>query len=117
MNSGAPVICIPYCAAQYLLSGEYADAYTTGVHGWNADVYYFDGVYIVTGYRPFGNVRIPYDVIKAAETAAKNVTGKTYNDVIAGRREILARIVNRYAYGITPKDIQAFIGPVAAAGE
>ena len=117
MNSGAPVISIPYCAAQYLLSGEYADAYTSGVYGWNADVYSFDGTYIVTGYRPFGNVSIPYDVIKAAETAAANVTGKTYDDVIAGRRQILAKLIDLYAYGITPEDINVYNDQVAAAGE
>ena len=41
---------------QYLLSYTKSAGYTSGVYGWNADIYLFycDDIAIVTGYRPFG---------------------------------------------------------------
>jgi len=60
MNSGSRVYSIDYCNLQYLLRPYAPIAYTAGVYGWNADIYYIDGVYIVTGYRPFGE-HVDYD--------------------------------------------------------
>jgi hypothetical protein len=40
-----------YCEAQYLLSGHAPVAYTSGVYGWNYDVYNVYGITICTGYR------------------------------------------------------------------
>lgn len=48
------VISVGYCALQRLLAYETPIAYTCGLYGWNADVYAFGNVAIVTGYRPFG---------------------------------------------------------------
>lgn len=48
----------------YLLKFTEPVAYTSGVYGWNADVYDFDNVAIVTGYRPFGNVTPDYDIVE-----------------------------------------------------
>lgn len=52
------VILVPYCAMQEALIFECREAYTSGVYGWNADIYRVNAdTVIVTGYRPFGNVK------------------------------------------------------------
>lgn len=70
-NGYCKTIVIGYCAAQHLLAHKSADAYTCGVYGWNADIYDFDNIAIVTGYRPFGNVRPDYDTIREYEKRAE----------------------------------------------
>lgn len=66
------VICIGYCDLQYLLRGESRIGYTAGVHGWNADVYDVgNGVAIVTGYRPFGDIHLPHYLVEQYNDAAK----------------------------------------------
>lgn len=40
-----------YCDLQYLLKYQSRDYYTTGVYGWNFDVYTFGDYAITTGYR------------------------------------------------------------------
>ena len=50
-NAGAPTVCVGYCEAQHLLSGIEPDYYTTGIYGWNFDVYRIAGLTICTGYR------------------------------------------------------------------
>lgn len=48
-----------YCNLQNLLTYYQPDYYTKGVYGWNADIYILDfDTVIVTGYRPFGNIKI-----------------------------------------------------------
>lgn len=48
----------------YLLKFTEPVAYTSGVYGWNADVYDFDNVAIVMGYRPFGNISPDYNIVE-----------------------------------------------------
>ena len=64
--------CVPigYCNAYYLLRGLYPNYYTSGVYGWNSDVYIINGIAIVTGYRPFG-IRLPYGIVNSLESQAK----------------------------------------------
>ena len=64
------VLAVGYCEAYNLLSGRDAMAYTAGVYGWNADVYFIDGVYLCTGYRPFGK-DVDYAALEKAEKAAE----------------------------------------------
>lgn len=70
-----------YCALVNLLYFKKPTAYTSGINGWNADVYTFDNVAIVTGYLPFGQ-HIPYDLVEKYENYAQDVlrSGKTYDD-------------------------------------
>lgn len=65
------IIQIPYCGIQSLLKFKNRAGYTAGVYGWNADVFYIDGVTIVTGYRPFGNIKPDYKLIDRYEHAAR----------------------------------------------
>lgn len=64
------VISVGYCSLQNLLTYEMPIAYTKGVYGWNADVYAFGDVAIVTGYRPFGD-NVDYNLCKEFEERAK----------------------------------------------
>ena len=60
-SSFTNIISVPYCALQDLLRYESPIWFTSGIYGWNADVYIIDyNTGIVTGYRPFGNIRPTY---------------------------------------------------------
>ena len=56
------VVCFGYCKIQaienYLPELSKSSHYTTGIYGWNADIYCIEGgskfFAICTGYRPFG---------------------------------------------------------------
>lgn len=51
------IICVGYCDLCFLLKCKEVDYYTSGVYGWNADIYKINNnTVIVTGYRPFGNI-------------------------------------------------------------
>lgn len=66
------VIRVYYCDLQYLLRGRDRVAYTAGVYGWNADVYDVgNGVAIVTGYRPFGDIHPPFSLVERYNSAAR----------------------------------------------
>lgn len=67
--AGSKVLAVGYCDAQRLLSYRRPLAYTRGVYGWNADIYLVDGIYICTGYRPFG-VATDYDALARMEKEA-----------------------------------------------
>ena len=72
------VISIGYCDAQYLLQGKKPIAYNAGYYGWNYDLYDVNGVAIVTGYRPWGNIHPDYDVIKKYEDEARKICGGSW---------------------------------------
>lgn len=66
------VINVGYCDLQWLLKNREANFYTTGVYGWNADIYEIDhDTAIVTGYRPFGNIRPIHEIVKAFDGTAR----------------------------------------------
>lgn len=66
------IISVPYCALQDLLKHETPAWFTFGIYGWNADVYMFDlDTCIVTGYRPFGNIRPTYALTDVFNRAAQ----------------------------------------------
>ena len=74
MNSYNNVIRVGYCDLQSALAWREPNFYTAGVYGWNADVYVIDaGTVIVTGYRPFGNVELPREVIDTLNACAESV--------------------------------------------
>ena len=67
------VLSIGYCDAQYSLQGKNPIAYNEGSYGWNADVYDINGVAIVTGYKPWGNIHPDYNTIKKYEDEARKI--------------------------------------------
>ena len=94
-DSFTNIICVPYCGLQDLLRYETPWCYTSGIYGWNADVYIitFDTC-IVTGYRPFGNIRPTYalnDVFN--RTAQKADTPEKCKDLLnAYVKEVLSNV-------------------------
>lgn len=74
------VICVGYCDAQYLLQGKNPIAYNAGYYGWNADIYDINGVAIVTGYRPWGNINPDYETIKKYEDEARRICCNSWRD-------------------------------------
>ena len=73
------IIYTGYAELQSLLKHVEPIAYTAGVYGWNADIYTIDGVAIVTGYRPFGNIRADYDICEKYESEANQIIKSVYN--------------------------------------
>lgn len=74
MSSYKRIICVPYCNLQTMLTLEDPWYYTCGTYGWNADVYHVDlETVIVTGYRPFGNIKPKYEVTRKYEQKAKAI--------------------------------------------
>ena len=78
------IIEIGYCELQTLLRYESARYYTCGVYGWNADIYELDhDTVIVTGYNPFGNIKISREIIKKYEDEAGKIAfdwSKSYEE-------------------------------------
>lgn len=69
------VIEVGYCELQTLLRYESARYYTCGVYGWSADIYEInDNTVIVTGYSPFGNIRVDRKIIKKYEDKAMKIS-------------------------------------------
>lgn len=59
VNRNCRCLSVGYCDLQNELSILEPNAYTCGVYGWNADLYYLPYNFtIVTGYRPFGKARL-----------------------------------------------------------
>ena len=75
MSAYRNVIKVGYCDLQDALKWREPNFYTAGVYGWNADVYVIDcDTVIVTGYRPFGNVELPRNVIDTLNKCAESLT-------------------------------------------
>lgn len=95
-NNYKYIIEVGYCDLCTLLRYKNAVAFNSGTYGWNYDV--FDcggGVAIVTGYRPFGNIRPKYTIIddfehKAFETMK---TTKDYEDLKAKLDDLIQEFI------------------------
>lgn len=86
------VYSIPYCSIQYLTMDVAPVAYTSGVYGWNADVYAIGSVALVTGYRPFGKV-VDKSVVDSFEDRAKQlVHDRRYSELASLRDEFLKNL-------------------------
>ena len=68
------IIVIGYCDLQYLLNYQNAIYYTCGIYGWNSDIYFIDdNTVICTGYRPTGNIRPDYNLIREYNNKAEKI--------------------------------------------
>lgn len=90
MNGFNTVIYCGYCDLQTLLTYENPAAYTVRREGWGADIYHLGGgVALVTGYAPFGSVRIPCNTCKEYEKkAAAIIAARGKNSRLALQRMI-----------------------------
>lgn len=75
MGAYRNIIKVGYCDMQDALKWREPNFFTAGVYGWNSDVYVIDyDTVIVTGYRPFGNVELPREVIDKLNKCAESIT-------------------------------------------
>lgn len=66
-------ICVGYCDLDYLLRYRDPEYVTSGTYGWNADIFKINlNTVIITGYRPFGNIR-NYDLVKKYNEKARKI--------------------------------------------
>lgn len=87
------IISIGYCAAYHLLKNHSPIAYTSGVYGWNYDVYNINGVCICTGYRgmPSG-LNVNYKSLEELEKRAEKLTYSEVDNAI--RENLLLTFIN-----------------------
>lgn len=64
---------VGYCDMQNLLHYKNAIAYTSGVYGWNFDLYEVDGVYFTTGYRNMIGKQVDYELLREYEEQASEI--------------------------------------------
>lgn len=67
------IVCVGYCDLYHLLYYQEPTYYTTRSEGWASDIYIFDNIAISTGYAPFGNIRINYDVLREYDENARKI--------------------------------------------
>ena len=67
------IVCVGYCNLQHLLYYQNPTYYTTRCEGWACDIYIFDDIAISTGYAPFGNIKIKYDILRKYDGKAQKI--------------------------------------------
>lgn len=88
------IIKVDYCDLQNLLKYESPIAYTSGIYGWNADIYDFGGTAICTGYRPFGNIRPNWEIMDKYEKEAENIyKSYRYKDRIDALKDLQKKFI------------------------
>lgn len=96
MKQNRFVICVGYCDLQYLLRFKDSQFYTAGMYGWNADIYQVSpSAVIVTGYRPFGNVKVEFGILRGFENRASHILNQrelTYDE----KKEALDEILDEF---------------------
>jgi hypothetical protein len=94
-------ICISYCDLQYLLARKNHIAHTEGVYGWNANIYDMgNGVAIVTGYRPFGNIYPNYDLVSEYNKRARELICN-YSLSYDEQKKALDSLINEFIGEVT----------------
>ncbi len=89
------IVKIGYCDLQHLLHFEDAAYYNAGVYGWNCDIYCFGDIAIVTGYNPFGNIKLDYNKIKEYDNKAYNIICD-YNLTYEQQKEQVTDLLNKF---------------------
>ena len=100
VNMYKNIICVPYCDLWYLLYFRNKTGYNSGVYGWNYDFYHINlHTCIVTGYRPFGNIK-NYDLCDEYNEKAKNIIeDRTISD--EEKREKVENLLEEFIEKIT----------------
>ena len=94
-------IIVGYCDLQNLLNWTSPVAYTCGQYGWNADIYDISDLTgynaaIITGYRPFGNIRGGYEMNREYDQKAEKIRYE-YNRDYDKRKEEVRALLKEYA--------------------
>lgn len=72
-NRFKKIVSVGYADLQHLLSYESPIYYTIRREGWASDIYIFDDIAISTGYAPFGNIKVKYDILKKYDSTAQKI--------------------------------------------
>ena len=67
------IVCVGYADLQHLLSYESPIYHTIRREGWASDIYIFDDIAISTGYAPFGNIKVKYDILRKYDNTARKI--------------------------------------------
>lgn len=94
-NFYSTIIKTSYCSIQYLLHYQDPNAYTAGTQGWNADIYFINGIAICTGYRPFGNISPNYDLVDKYEKHAQQIV-LDYTLSHDNKKELVNNLLNEF---------------------
>ena len=96
------IILINYCGLQWLLRSLNANYYTCGIYGWNSDIYVINNnTCIVTGYRPIGNIKPDYNLVKKYNDLAGKIHSKNYS--YDQRKTKLEKLLNQFVKEVTTK--------------
>ena len=98
-ESYSKIVKVGYCNLQSLLNFKTPVAYTCGGDGWHADIYDINGVAIVTGYQPFGNIKADYDVCRKYEIKAEKLRYSNTN--FKKREKQLSKMINKFIEEVT----------------
>lgn len=91
------IIKIGYCDLQYLLYYRNPIAYTSGTYGWNADIYEIGrGSAICTGYRPFGDIKADYELIREYDDKARALIALSTEIDFAEIKEALEKLLDEF---------------------
>ena len=91
------IIEVSYCGLQHLLYYKDPVAYTCGVYGWNADIYEIGrGSAICTGYRPFGDIRPDYELIREYDNKARDLIALSKEFDFAELKEMLDKLLDEF---------------------
>ena len=108
VNSSENLVSVGYCDLQTLLRNHSPIAYTSGVYGWNFDVFKVYGMTICTGYRGMPGRRAnnigEYEAKARAVYDDKNISYKEMGDKI----EALLKEFCEQAYLSSDRDVAAF---------
>lgn len=84
-----------YCDLQYLLTNHNPVAYTSGVYGWNFDVYEVYGLTICTGYRGMPGKHL--EGISEAERKAMDILAWENKDMTYDeKREAVEQLLHEF---------------------
>ena len=106
-NNYRNIVSIGAANLYYLLKFTEPDAYTSGVYGWNADVYDFDNVAIVTGYRPFGNITPDYKIAEKYNQLGREIyeeehdPAKDWNEEREEKENRLNQLIQKFIEEVT----------------
>lgn len=97
------ILSIGYCDLQMLLKYESPKAFTSGIYGWNYDLYDIEGVAICTGYRgmPSGK-SFDYDLVRKYETKAQKIANRrikenqSWGNFVIKQRKDMAKLLNNF---------------------
>ena len=88
------IIKVGDCRLQHLLIYAEPFAYITRKEGWAADVYELaPGVALVTGYAPFGNIEIGWDICRRYEEKARKILHGGYQEQPERLRKLMDEFI------------------------